>query len=194
MDREVLARVDLDLEVKPPHRRDLRVEPVEERHTRSRMIPRGRAQPRVQACSNRIKHGPDRARLRLDQVDVLGVAPRSIEHELVEGRAAPQRHGPGQRSVREDIDQRPREDEVLLDHGIIGPRGDLSPGHDVGPGDHAIPWSGSTSSLMARRQRRLRGAPVMVWVGSSGAMRGALLATQSASGLAGSARPTSSRR
>lgn len=108
--------------------------------------------------------------------------------------AAPQRHGPGQRSFREDIDQHPREDEVLLDHGIIGPRCDLSPGHDVGPGDHAIPWSGSTSSLTARRQRRLRGAPVMVWVGSSGTMRGALLATQSASGLAGSARPTSSRR
>jgi hypothetical protein len=93
---------------------------------------------------------PDGTGGHLDEVDVLRVAARGIEVELVQGRTAPERGGASQERVREQVDDRPADDQILLDLRVGDPRRLRAPGRDVGALDHA---SGSTFSFTSTRQR-----------------------------------------
>jgi len=65
--------------------------------------------------------------------------------KLVERRAAPERKSFAQERVREYLDERAADDEILLDLEILHPRGLRPPLGDVVPRDHN---SASTLALM----------------------------------------------
>src|SRR5207245_1902501 len=95
--------------------------------------------------------------------------------------------------IRENLHERPGEDEILLDHPVVGPGYHPPPGGDVGRRDHAFA-SRSTSSLTATRQRASRSVPVIGAPGESGVTRGARASTHSARTRATSWRPARSSR
>jgi hypothetical protein len=151
----VLAHVDLNLQSKPPYGRDLRGEAIEERDVRRRVVPRGIAEPGIEPRPKAVENSTDRPGLDLYEFQVFGVSARRRQHELVERSPATEGEPVRERRIRENLDERPREDKILLDHPVVGPRRHAPPGDDVGLRDHALA-STSTSSFTATRQRPLR--------------------------------------
>lgn len=102
-----------------------------------------------------VENSADRPGLDLHEVEVFGVSARRRQNELVERSPAAEGEAVRERRIREDLHERPRENEILLDHRIVGPRRHSPPRDDVGLRDHALA-SISTSSFTATRQRASR--------------------------------------
>lgn len=179
VDHEVLARVDLDLQAEPPHRRNLGGEAIDERGGGRRPLPTRFAEQWIEPLPEAVEHISYRTSLDLHEVDVFGIPARRRQHDLVDRGPAPEGEYLGQLSIREDLDERPGENEILLDHPVVRPWRHLPPGDDVGLWDHAVA-STSNSSFTATRQRASRGAAVIATPGESGVSRGARTSTHSA--------------
>ncbi len=188
----MLTGVDLHFEPHRPHGRQLALKLVDELDAVALLLTLRRAKPRVQALLDQIEDRADWPCLLLHQVDVLRVAGRRAEEELVQRRPPSE----GQQLARrrrggEDLHERPGKHEVLLHLGVVHPGRVLLPCDDMGSGDHR---SGSTTSLTSRRQRWTRAAPEVGRPGRRDTRRGLRLATQRARGRARSGRSTNSRR
>ncbi len=101
--------------------------------------------------------------------------------QLVERCTAPKGEVLAEEPVGEDVAQGAREDEVLLDVVLVGPRRVVRPpGQDLRARQHQ---SGSIDSLMTIRQRGLR-MPARPALGTSGTHRSGRASIQRCSGAA----------
>ena len=124
-------------------------------HTAGTLLRARLAQPSVERLPDGVHHRADRPRLDLYEIDVLGETGRWFDEQLVQGRAAAEGELLDDHFVRVQLDERPGQDEILLDQHVVWPWGVLSPRREVGSRDHC---SGSTSSLRTSRQRSSIGA------------------------------------
>ena len=161
--REVLARVDLDLEPHPDGGRFLRVETIDEVDAALFEVALWRAQPRVEHGADQVERVADGLGFDLDEVDVLRVSGGRMQVELVQGRAAAERQAVGDVGHAEHLDQSAADDEVLLDPGVLAPRRRRPPLGDERARNHT---SGSTAMFTATRQRASRGAPLVSFHGA----------------------------
>ena len=83
-----------------------------------------------------VEHVTDAAGVRRNQVDVLGVARGGRDVELAKRGAASEREAVSNRRSREQLDERARDDEILLDLPIEHPWGAVAPLGDEVLGDH----------------------------------------------------------
>ena len=113
----------------------------------------GMPQPHVSDFERGIRHATSLAMferladglgLGLDQIDVFGVARGRSEVELVQGGTATEEHAVRQLRHPEHLDERPADDEVLLDLEILHPRRFTPPLGDVVARNHR---SGITSAF-----------------------------------------------
>lgn len=121
INREVLARVGLDFQAQRDRRNVLGIEPVNERHP-SLALPAPRlAQPGIERLAQRIHHRTCWLGLRLDEVDILRIPGGRFQVKLVERGRATERERLPQHGVRENRDQRPADNEILLDLVVAHP-------------------------------------------------------------------------
>ena len=188
--REVLAGVGLDLESEPDHRRDLGLEPVDEPHALA-LLPLRLAEPTVEPRAEAIDRRLRRDRAQLNEIDVVGVAPWRREMQLVERCPAAQRDRARELGVFEDGDERPRENEILLDLLVGRPARLRAPlGDEVG-WDHA---STSIVVFTSTRQRASRSETSSELLGSSRTNLGLRRSTNLPSSPVSSAWPVRSSR
>jgi hypothetical protein len=100
----------------------LGVEAVSERHPAFRLLPLRCPKPGVEFLAQRRHHRAGWPGPRLHKVDILGVAGGRLEMKLVERRPAPERESVAQERVREDLDERSADHQVLLDLEVLDPR------------------------------------------------------------------------
>ena len=143
--REVFPGVDLDLQFHRQRWGPVARRPIDERHAAF-------AGSSLRGPEPRIEHGPyrregrtDRAPLHLHEIQVLRVARRRRQEQLVERGPASEGHRSRRHLVTEQIDHGPRQDQVLLDLKVRNP-GRLRPplGDEVERDHHSC----STSWLM----------------------------------------------
>jgi hypothetical protein len=79
----MFAGVDLDLEPHPVDRLRGCLEAIDEGDPTVTSLVLRPPKPTVEPFTDRVDGRADRARLKLDEVDVLGVSARSLEKELV---------------------------------------------------------------------------------------------------------------
>jgi hypothetical protein len=142
----MLPRIDLDLEAQPQRRGVLGVETVDERDAALALLPLRLAEPRIEDFPQRAHERPGRFWVHLHEVDILGVARRWPDVQLVERCAATKGERPRQKWMREYGHQGTGDHEVLLDLGVRHPWRFLAPFGDVVAGNHT---SASTSALTA---------------------------------------------
>ena len=90
----VLAGVDLDFQLQPGFRLSLGRKPEDQMRGMPRLFPVALAQP-AECIPDGIDGVTDGLRPNLDQIDVLGIAQRTIKQQLVDGGAAPEGDRPG---------------------------------------------------------------------------------------------------
>ena len=91
--REMLARVDLDLEPKLDDRRNLGLHTVAQRHIVGIVLPTWRSQDGIEPRSDGVQNRADGARGDLNTVDVFGIAMERRDEQFVDGRPAAQEKG-----------------------------------------------------------------------------------------------------
>lgn len=167
--REVLSSVDLHLEPERCDRRNLGRKAVVERDAPLALLALRLPKPRIEPRSQGVEDGADRAADALHEVDVLGVSACGQEDQLVKRRAASERELPREERVREDLDEDPGQDEVLLHLLVEWPRRPGTPVCDEGALDHS---SGSTDSFTRTLHRASFAAPSDGRSGRSDTTRG----------------------
>jgi len=105
----------------------------------------GLPKPRVENAAERLHHRACRFRFRLNEVNVFGIPGGRLQVKLVQRRSTTEGESLMERGMREYLDQRAADDEVLLDLEVLNPRRFRPPFGDVVARDHR---SGSTSALM----------------------------------------------
>ena len=153
----MLPGVDLHLEPLLLDRCDFGRESVVEGDPALPLLPLRLAEPGIQRAVNGIHDRADPPSLHLHEIDVLRVSRRCPQKELLQRGAATKGNLASKDFLGVEINERPREDEVLLDLLVERPRRLGTPLGDVGPLDHR---SASTCSLTTTRQRRSMGHPL----------------------------------
>ena len=160
IERFDLPGIDLDLQPNRHAAGVLGLDPEAELRRDRALIELRPPQPRLQDNTQPIEDRPDRTGRRAHQVDILRVAQRRREVQLVERRSTANSQRVAQHVVREDLDQSTADDEVLLDLSLVGPGNDIAPGYDVLRRDHASTW-GTRRTMMRHRRSRRRGSGAM---------------------------------
>ena len=132
-----LAGVDLDLQPDRHATAVFGIDPEAKLRCDRTLIEPRAPQPRFQNDTQSIEDGTDRPAGSPDQVDVLGIAHRPREVQLVERRPATNPYCGVQHVVGEYLHQSTADDEVLFDLSLIGPGNDVAPGDDILRRDHA---------------------------------------------------------
>jgi len=141
----VLARVDLHFQVQLGVGRSFRSEPEDEMDRMTGAVAMEVAEPR-QRLANRVDRRANPLRADLHQVDILRVAQRLSEQQLVDCGAAAKGDPAFQLRRVEEIAERAADDQVLLDLPQIRPRRARAPLLKVSARNQA---STSTRSLMS---------------------------------------------
>ena len=165
---EVLAGIDLDLEPQRNHRWPLGLESVDQSDPALLDNTPGLPQPAIENIAEDIQRATDGLGVQLHQIDILGVALRRLQIQLVERCPTSPSQTRGDLLDIEDLHNNPAEDETLLDLLVRRPGHFVSPLGDEVSRNHR---STSTSMLMATRQRSDRLAPVRGIDASRGATR-----------------------
>ena len=152
-----LAGVDLDLQPDRHAAAVFGIDPEAKLRCDGTLIEPRSPQPRFQDDTQSIEDGTDRPAGSPDQVDILGVAHRLREVQLVERCPATNPHCVAQHVVGEDLHQCAADDEVLLDLSLIGPGNDGAPCHDVLRRNHAS-TRGTRRTMTRHRRSRWRGS------------------------------------
>ena len=147
--RYVLTGVYLDLETQGRGRDTFGIETVNECNPSTRLVVPGLAQPRIQSGPQGVHSGTRWLSFGLHEINVLRVARRRCQVELVKRRPAPESEGPGKKRIREYLNQCAAYDQILFNLGVIDPGCVRPPFGDVVSRNHA---SGSTLALTYRRQ------------------------------------------
>ncbi|MBA7688813.1 hypothetical protein ES703_97302 [subsurface metagenome] len=93
--------------------------------------------PRIENVVHPVQQGLERPLRRLHQIDILGITKRLRKVEFVECGAAAKAQLSHQERIIEEFDQRPGDDEILLDLPLFRPRRVLRPSDDVHGGNHS---------------------------------------------------------
>lgn len=101
---------------------------------RTVVLPPRFAQPRIEDASQAVHQGASRPWRDLHQIDILGIARRWRQVELIQRRTSPEGEGPDQDCIGEDLDQGTADDQILLYLEVFAPWRPLPPLGDVVPG------------------------------------------------------------
>jgi hypothetical protein len=140
----MLAGIDLDLQPQTERRHILGIEFVDESDATLGLFPLRFAKPPIKNFAQRFHHRTRRLGPCLDKVHVFGIPRGGFEMKLVERRTAPERKSIAQDRMRENLDDRPADDQILLDLEVLDPGGMCPPLGDVVARDHS---SASTLAL-----------------------------------------------
>ncbi len=163
---EMLTGVDLDLELQFERWCILGLDAIDQVDPSLLEDTTRLPEPRIQNGTCPVEGPADRLGADLNQVDVLRVASRRGEIDLVQGGAAAKGQAVRQLGNCKKIDDGAANDEVLLDLSIEQPWCLCSPRGDVIFGNHS---SGSTSTLTMSFQPGIRCPPAMLAARRSGA-------------------------
>ena len=134
----MLAGIDLDLEPHWLNCPSRAFKAIRERRRILGKLPDGFAQPGIEHSPNSLTDRSDWPGLHLHQVDVFGVPARIVEVQLVECRATSEGHGLAKRINRKQLDEGPREHEVLFNLGYVV-SGSVSPTLSTNIGTGYVP-------------------------------------------------------
>src|SRR5258708_39534592 len=149
----MLAGVRLDLQLKGHRRGVFGIEAVDELDAAFALLTFRLPKPWIEHAAHRVHHRSRGLRLRLDEIDVLRVPRGRTQMQLVKRRAAAERQRVMQHRMREDLDQRAANDEILFHLEVLNPRRPRAPLSDVVARDHRLD---STATLMYSFQSSLR--------------------------------------
>lgn len=126
------------------------------------------AHPRLEHAADAVQQRPERTCGRAGQIDVFGVAQRLGQMQLVERAAAAKTQLVAQEGVSKQFDQRPADDEILLDLPELDPRGGLTPRDDVHHRNHSSSSGRRRTNTFQRVLRSSDAADLAGrWLGSS---------------------------
>ena len=106
-DREMLTRVDLDLQPHVGQRREGCFKSVEEREAPLSLFPFWAAEPRIEGFAHGVDQSADRPRVALNEINVFRVARGRAEEQLVQCSATTKDDLTGNGVVAEHGDERP---------------------------------------------------------------------------------------
>jgi len=112
----VLSRVDFDLEAHLDDRLKGRLEPIVEGEAALALLPARLPQPGVKGLADSVDQTADGTGLPLHEVDIIGVARRWIEVQLVHRRAATKHRLFGHRWPPKHFDERAATVATLLQY------------------------------------------------------------------------------